>query len=297
MDGLSIDQVSVFLAVVREGSFSAAARALGRAPSAVTYAVQNMENQLDTVLFDRSHYRPTLTDAGSVLLPHARRVLEEFTSLRLAARGMANGLEAEVTLAIDSMFPMHRIFEPLKELQYTFPSVRTRIFVESYGSAVKLVTDRVCGLGLLSRFALGDLPMEMLAVAEVTLIVVASADHPLALVRGPLSPEDLRRHVQLVLADTSGITGSRDYGVYSRQSWRLGDLGAKHAMLRAGLGYGSLPRHMVEDDLDAGILVALEVAERSGGAHPASADMILAWQSDEPLGPATKWLRTRLSNL
>jgi DNA-binding transcriptional LysR family regulator len=76
-DGLTLDQLQVFLAVAESGSFSAAARMLGRAQSAVTYAVQRLEQQVGTQLFDRSGYRPTLSAAGQALLPRARRIAED----------------------------------------------------------------------------------------------------------------------------------------------------------------------------------------------------------------------------
>ncbi|MQB27834.1 LysR family transcriptional regulator (plasmid) [Agrobacterium radiobacter] len=77
MDAFTLDQFRIFIAVVEAGSFSAAARRLNRAKSAVTYAVQKLEDQVGTNLFDRSAYRPTLSEAGHILLPKAQRVLDD----------------------------------------------------------------------------------------------------------------------------------------------------------------------------------------------------------------------------
>jgi DNA-binding transcriptional LysR family regulator len=71
LNGLTLDQCLVFTTVAAEGSFSATARRMNRAQSAVTYASQKLEAQLGLLLFDRSGYRPVLTEAGAALLPRA----------------------------------------------------------------------------------------------------------------------------------------------------------------------------------------------------------------------------------
>jgi DNA-binding transcriptional LysR family regulator len=116
-DSLSLDQIQVFLAVVDSGSFSAAARKLRRAQSAVTYAVQKLEDQFGLDMFDRSAYRPTLTEAGQALLPRARRIAGEVGAFRAQARGMAAGIEAEVSITVDSMFPMPLFLDAIKQFQ------------------------------------------------------------------------------------------------------------------------------------------------------------------------------------
>ena len=101
MDGVTLDQIRLFLAIVDEGSFSKAAKRLGRAQSAVTYGIQNLEGQLGIKLFDRASYRPILTEAGRVLLIRAQRVAEEASGLRNAAQSLADGLEAELAIVLD----------------------------------------------------------------------------------------------------------------------------------------------------------------------------------------------------
>jgi DNA-binding transcriptional LysR family regulator len=88
--------------------------------------------------------------------------------------------------------------------------------------------------------------------------------------------------------------GPRDFGVHATHTWRLGDLAAKHAMLRAGLGYGSLPAHMVAEDLATGRLVQIVPAEWDGRAHAPSLAICIAWRTDAAPGPAGQWLISRL---
>jgi DNA-binding transcriptional LysR family regulator len=291
----SLEQLRVFEMVVAEGSFSAAARKLNRAQSAVTYAIQKLEEQVGTDLFDRSGYRPVLSEAGRALLPRARRILEEVDDFAVQARGIAGGLEAELALVIDSMFPMQTLVDALAGLQQAFPSVQTRIHVETLGAASQLLLDGAADLGLVTEFASQFDPLERTPVGEIELAPVAAPSHPLAQIKGVLTPEVLREHVQLVLTDRSPLTAGRDYGVTAVSTWRIADLGAKHAMLLAGLGWGSMPLHMVEADLEAGRLVRLLPGVWDGSAKMPRLGVVVARRRDRALGPAGRWMLERLT--
>jgi DNA-binding transcriptional LysR family regulator len=295
MDALSLDQFRVFAAVIDAGSFSAAARRLNRAQSAVTYAIQKLEEQVGAELFDRSGYRPVLSEAGRALAPRVRRILEDVDAFAVQARGIAGGLEAELALVVDSMFPMPPLVAALAGFQQRFPSVQTRVHVETLGAAAQLLLDGVADLGLVTAFASEQPALTRTPVGEVELVPVAAPGHPLAAAAGVLSPEQLRDHVQLVLTDRSALTAGRDYGVAATRTWRLADLGAKHVMLLAGLGWGSMPLHMVEADLAAGRLARLRPASWDGSAEMPRLGMVLAHAAGRPLGPAGRWLAARLS--
>lgn len=287
VDGLTLDQLLVLLAVVEQGSFSGAGRALNRAQSAVTHAIQRLEAQLGVMLFDRAGYRPVLTVAGQALLPRARRLLDEVNGLRAQARDIASGLEAELTLVVEALFPMQRLVEALSEFSHRYPSVATRLYVEALGAATGLVLDGTSALGLLPAFCSETDALARQPLLAVDLVAVAAPRHPLALIDGPIPPETLDTHVQLVLTDRSGLTGTRDYGVLASRTWRLGDLGAKHAMLRAGLGWGTMPRHMVEGDLGDG---KLRLIRPQASPEPVRLPMNIAWRAAHPPGPAARWL-------
>lgn len=291
MDALTLDQFQVFAAVADAGSFSAAARKLNRAQSAVTYAVQKLEEQIGAELFDRGAYRPVLSEAGRALLPRTLRILSEVADFRIQAHGIAGGLEGELSIVVDAMFPMPALLEALRDFQAAFPSVQTRFYVESLGAAVQAVIDRTADIGLI--FKLGDYPeLAYHPVLEIELTPVAAPQHPLAQLTGSIYREMVRDHVQLVLTDRSRLTEGRDHGVVALRTWRLADLGAKHAMLLAGLGWGGMPRHMVADDLAAGRLVELAMADPSDWPR---LQMMAVVRKDKALGPAGRWMAERLS--
>lgn len=293
MDALTLDQIQIFLAIVDEGSFSKAAKKLKRAQSAVTYGIQKLEAQIDMTLFDRAAYRPTLTEAGRTLLLRARRIAEETNAFRDSARSLASGLEAELTIVLDSMFPMHAVVDALKAFMERFPTVPPRVYVQPLGAATELLLDGTCMIGLL-QFIFTDLPvLKRLHLLTVDLIPVVAPHHPLAACDGPIETHVLQRYVQLVLTDRSAMTAGRDYGVLSGQTWRLADLGAKHSMLLAGLGWGNMPAHLVEDDIVRGRLKIIRPT-----AFDARATRLVmggAYRADQRLGPAGQWMIEYLS--
>jgi DNA-binding transcriptional LysR family regulator len=290
LNGLTLDQLQVFVAVAQQGSFSATARAMNRAQSAVTYAVQKLEDQLGTALFDRSGYRPSLTEAGVALLPRAARIMREVEGLCDQARGITQGLEPELSLVVDAMFPMPRIVHALRVFGERYPSVPTRIYVASMGATVSLVVDGTCTIGISSAFAAQDADLYLQLVERVIMVAVAAPCHPLSGFSGSIPTDEMGRHVQLVLTDQSGRTGKQDHGVLSSRNWRLADLGAKHAMLLGGLGWGGMPLHMVQDDLAAGRLCQLRPQEWDNFTGPVGLEMSLIHRTDRILGPAARWL-------
>lgn len=288
MDALTLDQIRVFIAVSDAGSFSKAAKSLNRAQSAVTYAVQKLEGQAGVPLFDRSGYRPALTEAGKALLVRAKRIAEEAGGFRDQASSLAKGLEPELAIAVDPMFPMRVVVEALKAFSERFPSVPPRIHVRSLGAAAHLVLDGTCTLGLLP-FVITDLTsLRTFPIVTTELVPVVAPAHPLAALGSPIAAQTLHMHVQLVLSDASELTAGRDYGVLSSRTWRLADLGAKKSMLLAGLGWGSMPAHMVTDEISRGELVRINPA----GFDEMTSRLILgaAYCADRSPGPAAAWM-------
>lgn len=289
----TLDQIRVFLAVIEAGSFSAAARKLNRRQSVISYTIANLEQQLGGLsLFDRSTRRPGLTDAGQAILADSRRLTSSLDDLQARARGLLQGLESEVALAVDVMLPTCRLVAALRAFRRAFPTVTLRLYTEALGSVTRLVIDRVCAIG-----ASGPLPRRTEALVSrplgaVTIIPVVAPSHPLATVQGPLSSHAVREHIQLVLTDRSDLTQGDDFGVLSPQTWRLADLGAKHALLLQGFGWGGMPEHQVSDDLQAGRLVRLDMLAFPAGLYPFWG----VFRADAPPGPAARWLLDRLAS-
>src|SRR5271156_202647 len=270
LDGVSLDQLRAFIAAVDEGSFSAGARRLHRAQSAVSELVSNLEAQLGVVLFDRSQRYPKLTPAGVQLIADARSVLANVDLLKARAKGISRGLESELSAVVDVLFPIETIAESAKEFRDRFPRTPLRLYVEALGGAYQPVLDGRCSLGVVGSLPIAPDSMSLERLQGVHMIMVAAREHPLARVKGVISKAELAKHVQLVLTDRSELTAGREFGVMSPLTWRLGDLFAKHSFLLKGLGWGGMPVHTVRQDLQDQRLVKLRIDDlpESGLALP-----------------------------
>jgi len=286
----TLEQLRVLVAVAQTGSFSAAARRLNKAQSVISYSIANLEEQLGLELFERGHRRPKLTEAGRAVLSDATRIGRLVDELRARAHGLTAGLEAEVGLVVDVMFPTDRLVAALEAFAGAFPTVTLRLRIEAMGAVLQLVLDRACGLGICGPHAAQIRDIERRMLGSTTLVPVAAPGHMLAKLAPPLPTAAFQDHTQLVLTDRSSLTEGQDFGVLSPRTWRLGDLSAKHALLRAGLGWGSMPEQMVSEDLRTGRLVRLVHADQPSVAFP----LWLIHRSDSPPGPAAGWLAHRL---
>lgn len=289
---LTLDQLEVLVAVADHGSFSAAGRALRRAQSGVSYAVATLEAALGVPLFDRSERIPRLTAAGRALLGEARAVLERVGRLEGRARALAGGVEAEVALAVDAMLPLAALAEVSAAFRERWPTVTLRLYTEALGGVMARVLDGSAALGVTAGQGTPATGVELVALAEVELRAVVAATQPLAQRVGPIPDVAFTDEVQVVLTERAPAAPSVDVNVLSACTWRVADLATKHALIRAGLGWGTLPEHLVSTDLTRGDLVAIAPAAWGGVAQRVSLFTVV--RVDRPPGPAGAWLRGAL---
>jgi DNA-binding transcriptional LysR family regulator len=288
LDGVSLDQLRTFIAAVDEGSFSAAGRRLRRAQSVVSQTLANLEGQLGVKLFDRSARRPLLTDHGRALLADAREVAGDIDRFKARAKGLARGLEPELGVVADVMFPIAPITYAVAAFQEKFPATALKLYMEGRCAVVRQVLDGRSPVGIVASLS----PAPQLLTAErlltVRVAMVVSPQHPLATHDTPIPTPLLAEHLQLVHTDPSDAKHDREFGLLSPRTWLLANLGAKLAFLRAGFGFGFMPQHVVEADLASGELVQIFAEDMPPG------DLVVAmsaiYRTDSPPGPAGRWL-------
>ena len=287
IDPLTLDQMRVLVAVAETGSFSAAARKLGRVQSAISQAVQSMETALQLPLFDRRRKTPTLTEAGAAILEDARAVLSQVQGLQARARGIRDDLEPELTLAVEAAFPMPVLMTSLQALRGAFPALPATLFTESLGGARETLTSGAARMAIypIPGGPARDVHAEFLA--RIALAPVAAADHPLSRLGRPARREDLEAHVQLVLTGRNAYAQSLRGGVVSPHIWRFVDQTVRLEFLLSGFGWCNMPLHMVEEHIAAGRLCRLQILH---GEPPPEFPLYVVSLRDRPLGRAGRWL-------
>src|SRR5579863_3669979 len=225
LDRLTLDQLRMLIAVAETGSFSAAARRLGRVQSAVSQSIQALEATLGVAIFDRGERTPKLSDAGRALLADARQTISSTEALRAHAESIASEVEPELSLAVDAVLPEQALRASLKALSHEFPYLPVTLFTEGLGGAEQRLRDRVARLAIYSPLPSGsssDLIGEFLAANPM--VPVVAAGHPLAQEPSPLTREAIERYVQLVLTDRTPLSTGFQGNVLARRIWRFADM-------------------------------------------------------------------------
>jgi DNA-binding transcriptional LysR family regulator len=287
IDPLTLDQMRVLVAVAETGSFSAAARRLGRVQSAISQAINTLEQVLGVPLFDRSGKTPSLTEAGAVILKDARRLIDGAQIMKARASSIQTDVEPELTLAVDATFPNDLLMASLKALRVEFPQMPVSVFTEGLGGAEQRLRDGLVQFAIypITPASARDLTADFLT--HIVLIPVVAVSHPLASEPAPIARETLEPHVQLVLTDRAPL-GQQNAGggVVSHRIWRFADLATRLDFLLAGFGWCNMPVHLVADHIAAGRLKRLETAERD----PLTFNLHVVHERGREIGRAGRWL-------
>lgn len=289
---LTLDQLRVLVAIADTGSFSAAARHLGRVQSAISQMIKTLEQTQDIILFDRSAHKPRLTAVGKMMVDQARLVLFSAERFESMARGARAGWETELPLAIDPLIPTAPLIASLHALRQTYPDIPVTFRTEGLGGAERRLRDGSATLGVC--LLLPSVPDDLVAypLMDLQLLPVAAPDHPLAKAGHALDAEELAAHVQLVLSDPVAEDGP-SYGIVGARLWRFVDNGRRLDFLLAGFGWCKMPRHLVEPMLRDGRLKLLDTHDQR--IMPSTRLLIYAAHArNKPLGPVGTWLLTDL---
>ncbi len=287
---LSLDSLAVLDAIDSHGSFAAAAEALHRVPSAITYSVQKLEEDLGLQVYDRSGHRAQLTAAGRELLREGRRLLAAADELEARARRVATGYEVELRIAVDDLIPLERLYPLVDDFYREQFGTRLKLMTEVFGGMWDALASNRADLAI---GAPGEGPAgggySTLPLAAVPFVFMVAPDHPLATIPEPIAAEEILKYRSIAAADSSRNLPPRTSGLLSGQDvLTVPDMRAKIKAQCAGLGVGYLPQHLARLEQDAGRLVARQVQEPK-----ADVQLYLAWRSSHQ-GQALSWFIERL---
>ncbi len=283
----TLEQWWVLQAIVEQGGFAQAATALHRSQSAISYAVARLREQLGVELLAPEGRRMVLTPVGEALLRDARPLLEAAFHLERRAGALQQGWEPEVRLAVDGLCPTAPLLEALAAFAARCPATRLHLHEEVLSGAEEALMRGEVDLALVTRPPPGFLGDE---VAEAEFVAVAAPDHPLHQRGSGLIAADLEDFTQVVVRD-SGFRQPRDEGwLGSARRWTVGNPDTAVALAGAGLAFGWLPRHRIEDLLATGGLVPLPLTH--GARYRRTLYLVIA--DEAGAGPAARTLAAGL---
>jgi len=300
---LTPEALSMMDTIARTGSFAAAAREMGRVPSALTYSVRQLEDALDVLLFDRSSRQAVLTSAGQELLHEGRRLLQELDAVANRVRRIATGWESELTLAVDDAVARRALFD-LMEAFYAEttdgggpPPTRLKLRVEVLAGTWEALLHGQADVAIGVPAEMQSANIRCEAGGELEFAFCVAPHHPLANLPEPLTAAQIAEHRIIAVADSARLLAPRTVGLLPGQDvLTVPSLATKLEAMMRGLGCGSLPVPMVRRHVEAGRLVRkatyegrraslMHYAWRDAGQTPGKA---LAWWLDKLRGPATQ---------
>ena len=287
---LTPDALAMMDAIARTGSFAAAARHLGKVPSALTYNVRQLEDALDVLLFDRRSRQATLTAAGQELLDEGRRLLEQMDAVANRVKRVATGWETQLTVAVDDICSRSTILELCADFYATCTSltrptgsaaadaaspllpspahapappptrlrIRNEVLAGTWEALVTGQADLAIGVG-----SSGELPkgVAMKDLGPIEFVFAVAPQHPLARFTTPIDDGELIRHRAVAVADSANRLTPVTVNLLPGQDvLTVSDMRTKIAAQLAGLGCGFVPEPMARDFVAAGKLVVREVA-------------------------------------
>ncbi|WP_120634992.1 LysR family transcriptional regulator [Ruegeria sp. EL01] len=278
---MTLDQLNALDAIVATGTFRAAAERLNKAQSAVSHQIRKLEAELGFDLFSRDAYRPSLTSEGEVFFRETARVLEQVRGLKSVAAGLRSEQEPKVAIAMTATMSLDPILKVLADIGRVFPGTHIQVATEMMGGPVARL---MAGEADLIVAGLDGVPIddvETLPVGTVTIRPVASPDFPASQRSGVKSRREMQSYTQVIVSGTGGpeFKQSRDL-LRGGQRWTVSDFEAKKSVIKAGMGWGGIPEHMMQTELSNGTLMPLSVE----GFPSRHTEIFAIRRRDQPMG-------------
>ncbi len=286
---ITLDALEVLDAIDKKGSFAAAANTLFRVPSAISYTMQKLEQDLDVVLFQKEGRRAVLTPAGKVLLEQGREILQATERLAIATKKTHSGWEPVFTIAIDSILTFDFIYPLLAEFYAILPDIEINLYEEVLGGTHEALTSNRADL-VIGVDASPSSGIKYQKMREIEWLFVVAPSHELTKAEAPLSRQLIEQHRFIVVRDSAKQQAPQTHRVFSKRPvLSVGTMAEKIKAQCLGLGVGFLPAHRIQQELAQGSLIALPVAETI-----ATESLHIAWKSHNK-GKVLRWFIKQLS--
>ncbi|WP_339926828.1 LysR family transcriptional regulator [uncultured Cobetia sp.] len=284
---VTLAQWQMLAAVVDHGSFARAAAAIHKSPSTLNHAVHRLEALLGVQVLEPVGRNVRLTEAGELLLRRARQLIENARALEDVADALSAGMESEIAIAVDQLFPPDVLARALEAFSTAYPQVRVQLHETTLTGGRELFEEKEADLLISGLMLDGHLGTPLL---RETFIAVAAPGHQLHALGRPLDLRDLVQHRQLVVRDSSRSSGMDAGWLKAEARWTVSHLATSVDLAERGLGFAWLPRTRMSEALARGRLLPLPLA--NGGEREVS--LMLYLPDDDRAGPAVRAMKAQL---
>ena len=289
---ITLDALQTLDAIERRHSFAAAAEELHRVPSAVSYTINKLEEDLGVALFDRSRRKAELTAIGRLVLKEGRKILKAAEQLTALARQAADGWEVELRICVDSILSCDPIYDLIEAFQRVQPKTEIRLTAEVLGGSWDALSDDRCDLVIGAEGAPPAPGFALHSLGKVKFGFAVAAGHALTTLPQPLRASAIQDHPTVIVADSSQRLPVRSAGLLDGRSRIIvPTIEHKIEVQCKGLGVGYLPLHRITQQLADGELMLLEL-----DAPRPPVEISAAWRRGNT-GKALKWFVDRLKQM
>ena len=287
---ITLDALKVLDAIERKNSFAAAADELFRVPSAISYTVNKLEEELAITLFDRSKRKAQLTPVGKMIVEQGRLILKATDDLTHMAKQSAEGWELELRICIDSILLFKPIYALIAEFQQQYPWINIRVTEEVFGGTWDALTAGRTDLVIGGTGEAHNNDFILQPLGDIDFVFAVAKDHPLTKAKQPLSSSEIKKYPSIVVSDSSRYLPARSAGLLDGQPRiTVPSVDKKIEAHLLGLGVGFLPIHRIEKHLNSKELIALNVEE----VESRKSELSMAWHKDNK-GKALAWFVKRI---
>jgi DNA-binding transcriptional LysR family regulator len=287
---MTLDQLITLDAIVKSGSFKAAAEVLNKTQPSISVSVKNLETEYGIKIFSREQYRPILTQEGKIFWERSQKILEDIKKLESLGRELGQGKEALLRIGIDSISPIQLILQILKKFFKDHPETRLDLKFEVLGGTIERLIDGEVDL-CLTHVIPSQPNIESIPVTKIKMVPVISTE---LIGKNKVTKEILQNHTQIVVRDTSRHTPTISYGILNgSKQLTISDSGLKKELVIQGIGWGSLPEELIQEELKAKKLVVINLPEIA----PMNLNIALMRDKLKPHGPVASLLWNQIKEL
>ncbi len=290
---ITLDALKVLDAIERKKSFAAAAEELFRVPSAISYTINKLEEDLAIQLFDRSKRKAELTPVGKMIVEQGRLILNATDELTRMAKQSASGWELELRICLDSILKFKPLYSLIALFHEEYPWIDIRLTEEVFGGTWDALNSGRCDLMIGADGDISGSEFTAKKIGTIDFIFTVKENHPLCLEQKPLTDAMIKKYPSIVVADSSRDLPARSAGLLDGQARiTVPSIDKKIEAHCQGIGVGYLPIHRITKELSSRELIAIPLKDHENRQH----DLYIGWGKNNK-GKALAWFVNKLQQM